>query len=59
MYYQREDRPKYKMIPMNDTTFMFEEVPYFRLQVVTEDGKAVAVKGIYDNGRTDGHKRTK
>ena len=59
LYYQREDRPKYKMIPMNDTTFMFEEVPYFRLQVVTEDGKAVAVKGIYDNGRTDGHKRTK
>ena len=59
LYYQREGRPKYKMIPMNETTFMFDEVPYFRLQVIQEDGKAVALKGIYDNGTTDSSKRTK
>jgi hypothetical protein len=59
LYYQREDRPKYKMIPMNETTFMFEEVPYFRLKVILENGKPVAVEGIYDNGRTDRHERTK
>jgi hypothetical protein len=59
LYYQRQDRPKYKMIPMNETTFMFEEVPYFRLKVILEKGKAVAVEGMYDNGRTDRHERTK
>lgn len=53
IYYQREDRPKMKMIPINENTFMFEEIEYFRLRVVEEDGKITGVEGIYDNGRTD------
>jgi len=54
LYYQREDRPKYKMIAMTDDTFTFEDVPYFRIQVVTDDkGNGVELIGLYDNGRTD------
>jgi hypothetical protein len=59
LYYQREGRPKFRMIPMNETTFMFDELSYFRLKVIVENGKAVAIEGIYDNGRTDKNLRTK
>ncbi len=54
LYYQREDRPKYKMIPMSDDTFIFADIPYFRLQFVADEtGKITEVIGLYDNGRTD------
>jgi len=54
LYYQREDRPKYKMIPMTDDTFMFAELDYFRLQFIPDEkGDIVAVEGLYSQGRTD------
>jgi len=54
LYYQRQDRPRYQMIPMTDDTFIFEDIPYFRLQVVTDDkGDGVELIGLYDNGFTD------
>lgn len=53
LFYQREDRPKMRMIPLKEDIFMFKEVEYFRLKVVKEDGKITGVQGIYDNGRTD------
>lgn len=53
LYYQREDRPKMKMLPINDDTFMFEEIDYFRLKVIMENGKVTAVEGYYDTGRTN------
>lgn len=53
LYYQREDRDKMRMIPMTEDTFMFEEIDYFRLKVILVNGKAMAVEGHYDNGRTD------
>lgn len=59
LYYQREDRPKFKMIPINENTFGFEDLSYFRLKVIMENDKAVAVEGLYDNGRTDKNERTK
>ncbi len=60
MYYQREDRPKYKLIPMGDHKFMLEELDYFRVKFVLDDaGQASEIIGQYDNGRTDGHKRDK
>jgi hypothetical protein len=58
LFYQREDRPKMKMIPMNEDTFMFDDIEYFRLKVILENGKAVAVEGHYDNGRTDQNNKT-
>ncbi len=59
LYYQREGRPEFKMIPMNENTFMFEDIEYFRLKVIKEGKKAVAVEGQYDNGRTDRNERDK
>lgn len=59
LYYQREDRPKMKLIPMKENYFMFKEIDYFRLRFIFENGKAIAVEGTYDNGRTDRNERTK
>ncbi|HPE57265.1 MAG TPA: S41 family peptidase [Bacteroidales bacterium] len=53
LYYQREDRPKMKMIPMKEDVFYFDELQYFRLKFIRENGKIVAVEGMYDNGNTD------
>jgi hypothetical protein len=59
LYYQREERPKYRMIPMSEDTFMFEEIDYFRLQVMLdEDGNPTEVHGLYDNGNVDVSVRT-
>ena len=58
LFYQREDRPKMQMIPMKDGLFMFKEIDYFRLLIIMENGKAIAVEGHYDNGRTDRNDKT-
>jgi len=53
LFYQREGRPRYKMIPMSDELFMFKEIDYFRIKFIKENGVVKAVMGLYDNGRTD------
>ncbi len=53
LFYQREGRPKYKMIPLAEDLFMFKEIDYFRLKIIKENGEIKGVMGIYDNGRTD------
>lgn len=58
LYYQRENRPKMKMIPMAVDLFCFEEIDYFRLKVnVDADGKPTELVGIYAGGRTDASPR--
>ncbi len=59
LYYQREDRPKNRMIPMAADLFRFEELDYFRLQVVTDgEGNPTELRGLYDNGHTDASVRS-
>lgn len=58
LYYQRENRPKMQMIPMNENTFMFNEINYFRLKFIITNGKATAIEGHYDSGRKDKNSRT-
>ncbi|MCK4657683.1 MAG: S41 family peptidase [candidate division Zixibacteria bacterium] len=59
LYYQREERQKYRMIPMSEDTFMFEEIDYFRLQVILdENGNPTELHGLYDNGHIDVSART-
>jgi hypothetical protein len=54
LYYQREDRPKYEMIPMSNDTFIFDDIRYFRLKFVTDKaGNVIEVDGLYDDGHTD------
>ncbi len=58
LYYQCDERPKYKMIPMTEDTFWFEDIHYFRLKFVRdEDGQVVEVNGLYDNGKVDRNPR--
>jgi C-terminal processing protease CtpA/Prc len=52
LYYQRETDPKIKMIPMADDLFRFEEINYYRVKIVIEDGVVKGLKGLYENGRT-------
>jgi hypothetical protein len=60
LYYQREDRPKYKLIPMGNHWFMLEDLDYFRIEFVPdENGQINELIGHYDDGHTDGHKRDK
>ena len=54
LWYERDERPKYRMIPISETLFCFEEIEFFKLQIETDDeGNAVALVGHYDNGYTD------
>ncbi len=53
LFYQREGRPKYRMIPLAEDLFMFKEIDYFRLKIIKENGEIKGVMGVYDNGTTD------
>ncbi|MDX9857544.1 MAG: S41 family peptidase [candidate division Zixibacteria bacterium] len=59
LWYQRGDRPKMKAVPMTETLFRFDDVDYFRIEIVTDvTGNPVKVVGHYDNGQTDESMRT-
>jgi C-terminal processing protease CtpA/Prc len=53
LYYQRDNRPKMKMIPMSEDMFMLDDLAYFRLKFIRENGRIVALEGHYDNGTVD------
>ena len=54
LIYQRAPNAAMVAIPMGDALFRFEEIAYFRLEVVLdESGQPVKLVGHYDNGRTD------
>lgn len=54
LYYQREDRPEYRLIPLNDNTFSLGGYRSFRLRFVQgKNGKITKVIGLYFDGRTD------
>ncbi len=59
LWYQREGRPKYRLIPMGDDLFKLEDLDYFRLQFERdEDGRVNLVVGLYDDGQQDPSPRT-
>ncbi|MFH2054976.1 MAG: S41 family peptidase [bacterium] len=54
LIYQREGNSPHKMIPFTNDTFWFDDIDYFRLQVVkNEAGEITHLLGIYRGGRTD------
>jgi len=58
LIYQRDERPAFKMIPMTEDTFWFEDIDYFRLKFVKdENGNVTELVGMYQGGRTDSNKR--
>ena len=60
LYYQREGRPKYRLIPMNEDTFMLDGLEYFRVQFNRDkSGTVTEIIGLYDDGHRDGNARDK
>ena len=54
LWYERDERPRYRMIPISEKLFCFEEIDFFKLEIETDDeGNPVALVGRYDGGRTD------
>jgi hypothetical protein len=58
LFYQRTG-PKYKLVPMTGTLFAVEGLDYFRVEFEVKDGRAVALVGLYDDGRREPSPRTK
>lgn len=59
LFYQRVNNPKVKLIPITETIFKMNEIDFFRLEIIKENGKVTALKGLYDNGRSDLDKKEK
>ena len=58
LYYQREDRPRYRLIPMGDDMFGLDGLDRFRIQFERQAGGVVyRLVGMYDNGQSDQHDR--
>jgi hypothetical protein len=54
LWYQRQGNPRMRAIPMTETMFRFDEIDYFRIEVVLdESGQPVKLVGHYDNGNID------
>jgi C-terminal processing protease CtpA/Prc len=59
LYYQREPSPRMRLVPMTANTFMFDEIDFFKLEVVTDQsGNPEALVGHYSDGHTDRSPRT-
>jgi len=59
LFYQRQDRPKYRLIPMGDDLFALDGLEYFRAQFVRDSSGAVTeLVGLYDDGTQDANPRT-
>lgn len=59
LFYQREGRAKFKMIPLSEDYFGFDEIDYFRLKFIKEGNKVVAVEGYTPDGPADRHLKEK
>jgi len=57
LYYQRLG-PKYRLIPMTPTMFIADGLDNFRVEFTVKDGQAVALVGLYDDGRRELSPRT-
>ena len=53
LYYQRDGGIKMEMITLNDQYFRFSEIDYFRLRIIKEKGKVIALEGNYSDGHND------
>lgn len=60
LYYQRQGRPKYRLIPMTTEKFALDGLDRFRLQFVRgSDGSITELIGMYDNGMRDRSPRSR
>jgi hypothetical protein len=60
LYYQRDGRPEYGLIPLKKDMFALEGYGSFRIQfTMDESGKAIKIVGHYIQGNTDQSPRTR
>jgi retinol-binding protein 3 len=54
LYYQRQNRPKFRMVPMSADKFMLDGLDSFRIKFTRDaSGQVVGMAGMYDNGMSD------
>lgn len=54
LVYQREDGPRYRLVPLTRETFLLDGLNTFRLRFVTgPDGAPTSVEGLYFDGSRD------
>ncbi|HEX4498022.1 MAG TPA: serine hydrolase [Thermoanaerobaculia bacterium] len=59
LFYQREGRPSYKLLPLSGDTFFLEGLGFFRLRFVTNgEGHVTKLIGLYSDGSEDESPRT-
>ena len=58
LYYQREGRPRGRLLPLTSDTFALENAPMFRIRFLREGGRVTALEGRYEDGRKDLSPRT-
>jgi hypothetical protein len=59
LWYQREDRPPYRLEPMGGDSFRIRDLEIFRVGFArSADGRVVRLIGRYDDGNTDENERT-
>jgi hypothetical protein len=58
LFYQRDNQPRMKMIPMREDYFRFDETESFRLKIMRKDGQVTGIEGHYDDGTIDANPRT-
>jgi tetratricopeptide (TPR) repeat protein len=60
LYYQRDGRPEYRLIPLNKNTFALEGYAPFRIRFDSnESGQVTKLVGLYIQGNTDESLRNK
>jgi hypothetical protein len=60
LFYRREGRPRFRLLPLGDDGFMLEGLDYFRIRFSRdESGRVSALIGVYDDGTEDPSRRTR
>jgi hypothetical protein len=58
LYYERENRPRYRMEPMDRDLFRVGDLDFFRIRFEHDgSGRVVKLVGMYDDGHTDENAR--
>jgi len=58
LYYQLKGREKYKLKALSEDLFMLPNLDYYRVKIIEENGKAVALMGLCDDGRSTKYTKT-
>jgi retinol-binding protein 3 len=59
LFYKRDNRPGYELVPMGGDLFGLNGLEYFRIQFVRDgSGKVSKLVGLYDNGLSDTNDRS-